>query len=260
MSLLPFLEPIMNTGFHVSTSIQNENQRQRQNRFNAEQAQLNRDFQAQQAEIARDWQEQQYNKYSSPEAMVRQYQEAGLNPALMQNSSLQSSTGSSSSPSGSAASGSALGSPLQSVSGIVRDLIGLKKLDAEVDNIYADSEQKRAAAAVSGSTIELNKQSISKMKQEVKNLIAEEKNENTKNGLIIAQTLLAEQDKKMKQGQTVSISYDNLKKEFEQRFQEKYGFYPDSSIVKTSLGFLHQTVTEIEHFGKRAINFVKELF
>ena len=32
---------------------------------------------------ARDWEEYMYNQYNSPSALVRQYQEAGINPALM---------------------------------------------------------------------------------------------------------------------------------------------------------------------------------
>lgn len=35
------------------------------------------------AREARQWEEDMYNKYNSPAAMVRQYEEAGLNPALM---------------------------------------------------------------------------------------------------------------------------------------------------------------------------------
>lgn len=35
------------------------------------------------AREARQWEEDMYNKYNSPSAMVRQYEEAGLNPALM---------------------------------------------------------------------------------------------------------------------------------------------------------------------------------
>ena len=35
------------------------------------------------AQIDRDWNERMYNMYQSPEAQMRQYQEAGLNPALM---------------------------------------------------------------------------------------------------------------------------------------------------------------------------------
>lgn len=37
------------------------------------------------AQIDRDWNERMYNMYQSPEAQMRQYQEAGLNPALMYN-------------------------------------------------------------------------------------------------------------------------------------------------------------------------------
>lgn len=53
------------------------------NQGNKKQAELNRNFQAQQAQLARDWQEDMYNQYSSPSAMVQQYKDAGLNPALM---------------------------------------------------------------------------------------------------------------------------------------------------------------------------------
>ncbi len=33
--------------------------------------------------VARKWEEEMYNKYNSPSALVRQYNEAGINPALM---------------------------------------------------------------------------------------------------------------------------------------------------------------------------------
>lgn len=40
-------------------------------------------FNHDEAQIDRDWNERMYNMYQSPEAQMRQYQEAGLNPALM---------------------------------------------------------------------------------------------------------------------------------------------------------------------------------
>ena len=40
-------------------------------------------FNAEEAQKARDWEEQQYLKYEAPKAMIDQYQQAGLNPALM---------------------------------------------------------------------------------------------------------------------------------------------------------------------------------
>lgn len=40
-------------------------------------------FNAAAVERERAWSEKMYNKYNSPQALVRQYQEAGINPALM---------------------------------------------------------------------------------------------------------------------------------------------------------------------------------
>ncbi len=40
-------------------------------------------FNHDEAQVDRDWNERMYNMYQSPEAQMRQYQEAGLNPALM---------------------------------------------------------------------------------------------------------------------------------------------------------------------------------
>lgn len=46
-------------------------------------------MQAAQNELNKSWQEKMYNQYQSPAAMVRQYKEAGLNPALMYGQNLQ---------------------------------------------------------------------------------------------------------------------------------------------------------------------------
>lgn len=51
--------------------------------FNASEASINREFQSAEAQKAREFQEDIYTRYQSPQAQVRQYQEAGLNPALM---------------------------------------------------------------------------------------------------------------------------------------------------------------------------------
>lgn len=44
---------------------------------------INRSFNRKEAQKARNWQEQMYNEYQSPEAMLRQYEDAGLNPYLL---------------------------------------------------------------------------------------------------------------------------------------------------------------------------------
>lgn len=76
----------------------------KQRKWASKENQLNRDFSAQQAELARQWQEDYYNKYSSPEAIRKQYEAAGMNPYLaMENSggSVGSAPGASSGPSAS---------------------------------------------------------------------------------------------------------------------------------------------------------------
>lgn len=231
----------------------------KQNAFNAAQAEQNRQFQAQQAEIARDWQEQQYLQYSSPSAMVRQYEDAGLNPALMYGSNLQTSTGSSPAPSGSAASGSALPrtNPLQ---GVAESIASFAKLKAEIDNINADTDSKRAAAGLSTSQIEVNKQSVEESQSRISKLIEETKNESEKRGLIIAQKLLTNIDSQLKTSEIENLSYDILRQKFDKEFKDKFGFYPDSSAIKSGLGIFAEMTRNVEYFGGKMINFVKDLF
>lgn len=60
--------------------------------FNAEMQANSQAFNAAEAEKQRFWQEEMYNEYQSPEAMVRQYSEAGLNPALAMTGGAQGPT------------------------------------------------------------------------------------------------------------------------------------------------------------------------
>lgn len=136
---------------------------QETNEFNSNEARLNREFQAQQAQIARDWQEEQYLKYSSPSAMVQQYRDAGINPALMFGGSMQGSTGSSPSPSGSAASGSAIPMESPNFSGIVADFLGLVKLRQDIAESKSREAANYANAEKSYSGIRVDNATIHKM-------------------------------------------------------------------------------------------------
>lgn len=138
-------------------------QQQEQNDWNAHQAQINRDwqsaeaeanrrFQSKEAELAYDRQVDFYNSFQSPSAMVQQYKDAGLNPALMAGGSVgQSSVPSSSAPSGSMPSSSpASGAPSAGSGDFIGDLLSIlqfkkqmARYDAETKNIEADTEQKR---------------------------------------------------------------------------------------------------------------------
>lgn len=114
--------------------------------FNASEASINRDFQSAEAQKARQFQEDVYTKYQSPQAQVRQYQEAGLNPALMYGRGVSPVSLSSASvgPSGSSASASPVG--ISGVEGLMSMLSSFAKLPSEVELMSAQSEDLRASA------------------------------------------------------------------------------------------------------------------
>lgn len=96
-------------------------------------------FSASQAELQRQFQEDMYLKYQSPGAMMRQYAEAGLNPALMyggasgQNMSTSVASPSSVSPSGSL--------------DLADAIISMVMAKAQVANIESQTRQNDAATA-----------------------------------------------------------------------------------------------------------------
>lgn len=114
--------------------------------FNSSEASINRDFQSAEAQKARQFQEDMYTQYQSPQAMVRQYQEAGLNPALMYGRGVTPVALSSASngPSGSSASASVGG--IAGVDSLISMFSNLAKLPSEVDLMSAQSEDLRASA------------------------------------------------------------------------------------------------------------------
>lgn len=114
--------------------------------FSAQQAQINRDFQSAEAQKARQWQEDFYTQYQSPQAQVRQYQDAGLNPALMYGrgaTPAASASVASNGPSGDAASG--LIAPADP-SSLLNMVFGMAKLPSEIDLLNAQADDFRASA------------------------------------------------------------------------------------------------------------------
>lgn len=101
---------------------------------------LNRDFQANQAAISRTWAENYYNEYQSPSSMVRQYEMAGLNPALM-----YGSAGASVGPSASVPSGSTSGSSMTPTFHVPdwSELADAAMSFAQIKNINADTDNKK---------------------------------------------------------------------------------------------------------------------
>lgn len=121
------------------------NAQQQMNDYNSAEAQKQRDFASKQAELAFDRQVDFYEKYQSIGSQVKQFQDAGLNPALLAGGvSPSSSAPSSSAPSGFAASGSSPSSNPMALVSFVMQLAGIKsqieKTQAETENIQSQTE------------------------------------------------------------------------------------------------------------------------
>ena len=114
--------------------------------FSADQAQINREFQSAEAQKARQWQEDFYTQYQSPQAQVRQYQDAGLNPALMYGrgaTPAASASTASNGPSGDTAAGVVTPADPSSLLNLV---FGMAKLPSEIDLLNAQADDFRASA------------------------------------------------------------------------------------------------------------------
>lgn len=117
--------------------------------WNAQQAEANRSFQSAEAEKARQWQEDYYNQFESPQARIRQYEEAGLNPALLYGSQLGTGNAPATSvPSGDSASVGLPSSGAGDLLSFIGQMMSIKSMinnnNAGADAKRADAENKRA--------------------------------------------------------------------------------------------------------------------
>lgn len=112
--------------------------------WNAQQAEVNRSFQSAEAEKARQWQEDYYNQYESPQARIRQYEDAGLNPALLYGSQLGSGSAPSTSvPAGDSAS---VGLPSSGAGDLLSFIGQMMSIKSLINNNNAGADAKRAEA------------------------------------------------------------------------------------------------------------------
>lgn len=113
-------------------------------------------FNAAEAQKARDWQENFYQKYSSIDAQVKQYEAAGINPAAV-----YGSLGSGSTPSGAQASAGNQGAARVDAMNAMVQAVGLQQMlknnevdrtlkTAEADNVAAQTEKLRNENSVFG--------------------------------------------------------------------------------------------------------------
>ena len=114
--------------------------------FNSEQAQINRDFQSAEAQKARQWQQDFYTQYQSPQAQIRQYQDAGLNPALMYGRGATPAASASTASNGPSGDTASVGLPVSDPSSLVQMVLGLAKLPSEIDLMQSQADDFRASA------------------------------------------------------------------------------------------------------------------
>lgn len=98
-------------------------------------------FEHDEAELAYQRQIDYYNQFQSPDAMMRQYREAGLNPALMMTGGNEGSVSPISPPQ---ASGTSAGSQTASLGDIVSLFSNLSLLDAQRQKLVAEAKNTNA--------------------------------------------------------------------------------------------------------------------
>lgn len=253
------------TGAEEAQNEYNALEAQKARQFSAQQAQAQMSFQARQSELARDWQEQMYNQYQSPSAMMRQYKDAGLNPALMfGNAGSGSIPSASTGPSGASGSGvSASGSPLQaSSSGLIDSLLSIVKLRSEIDNINADTAQKRSVTtsqdiqnyiadmtkevsiSQAESNLSLTNNQVSKLALEMREL---EFNVSTQN----LRKALLEADKLLKSSQRESLDIKTAIDVLNKDFQDDMFGIPIPIVAGIAVGGSHILSILIDKFFGR---------
>lgn len=126
-------------------------------------------FNHDEAQIDRQFQEDMYNKYQSPEAQMRQYQAAGLNPALMYEGGVDingPSGGSAASVSG-AVGGDSPSNGFEQVMGIMSQFMNMITGASGIGSSVMDVVNKSKAT---NSTVALQDADIAKKKEETKGI------------------------------------------------------------------------------------------
>lgn len=126
-------------------------------------------FNHDEAQLDRQFQEDMYNKYQSPEAQMRQYQAAGLNPALMYEGGvdINGPSGGSSASSSGAVGGDSPSNGFEQVMGIMSQLMSMMTGASGIGSSVMDVVNKSKAT---NSTVALQNADIAKKEEETKGI------------------------------------------------------------------------------------------
>ena len=210
--------------------------------WNAAQAAENRSFQSAEAEKARQWQEDYYNQYESPQARIRQYEEAGLNPALLYGSQLGSGSAPSTAvPTGDSASVGMPSSGAGDLLSFIGQMMSMKSLinknNADADSASADAENKRADTDNKRQQYEWNpklwQSEIDKNESSTKNLLAGVEQLQASTASIFKDVELKDSEIKEILSRTANINVDTAKKELEKQGVEVNNRLLAAKIMET---------------------------
>lgn len=183
-------------------------------------------FSAAAAERERAWSEKMYNKYNSPAALVRQYQEAGINPALM--------FGQSAIPAPTTSSMAAM--PENPAGGFVEmlgSLMQLELLDEQKRGLQLENNSKEFELGLRqkyGDTLTSN--DVHEGLARIRKLKSEASLNEFEFKFIKPIEML------LMQRQSRGIELDNLEKEAARAWYLAYGRYPGASILEDMLGMI----------------------
>lgn len=228
---------------------------------------------------ARQWQEDMYNKYNSPSALVRQYDEAGINPALMFGGQT---------PAAPTETQAAAVAP--NPSGSLTDMLGqlmnlsllseerrLKKASAdklEAEKTAQDIENEFRPRILEQSIekgdldIVQAQQAISRFDDELRELRARTRELNSRSELNAANAVLAIAQQTLVGLQGEQVSLQNWRLDFENKFTEEFGIKPDEPIWNSLTGMLGKSsrllaggdalMNPLFDLGKKSFDFFKK--
>lgn len=192
----------------------------------------NRNFQAQQAQIARDWQEDFYNKYSSPSAMVQQFKDAGLNPAMMygRGASVVGGVPSGASPAG----GSQMQSDLSGLMNMIPSIVQMKEMiknneslrhlqSSQANMFDSESSLNKTAQSVNSSIANMNNKQVDWLAQRI-----DESKQNVKS--LEAKRLLDVAQQALYESQKSQVDYKNA---ISEQFEKTFGYKADAETINT---------------------------
>lgn len=225
-----------------------------QMKYNTAEREASQDWQNQQREAQNQFSEDMYNKYSSPQALVSQYQAAGLNPRLAVDGGQVGSVQASSGSSGSAPSGAMASMPYQqspdftqgfvNMANVLKSIAEARKAGAETDKI-----EKML-------NVEFDRANIAKEAEQFAlglNIKYQDKERFIQLAIAMNQEGITAQERKNLEEQFKALCYDNDVRKFNvDKLVDRWFWEEQKNIVEVGQGQANVVNTEADTALKRA--------